>query len=304
MTDRILEISDQPTRLSARNALLVVHRGEEDEETTIPFADLAVLVVSHPQVSYTQAVLAELVAAGGAFIACDRRHLPVGMLLPLDAHYIQTERFALQARAPLPLRKRLWQEVVRAKVRAQGRLLQKVHGNDLGLAALAAQTRSGDPSNIEAQASRRYWPALFDDPDWRRDFQREDQNRLLNYGYAILRAVVARAIAAAGLHPSLGLHHHNRYNSFCLADDLMEPFRPIVDESVVDLICGGGPYFTLDRQTKTALLEAVTGRVPIQGNSRTLFDAASITASSLVAVLEKKSKRLILPEPGRAQADV
>jgi len=302
MTDRILEISDEPARLSARGGLLVVARPGRDE-VSLPFADLAVLVVSHPQVSYTQAVLAELVASGGAFVACDKRHLPVGMLLPLDAHYVQVERFAVQAQAPLPLRKRLWREIVRAKVRAQGSVLAALHGDDRGLCALAGKVRSGDPSNIEAQASRRYWPALFADPAFRRSTEAEDQNRLLNYGYAVLRAIVARAIAAAGLHPSLGLHHHNRYNSFCLADDLMEPFRPAVDKAVWELMQKGGPDLALDRETKTALIQAVTGRLTVQGQSRTTFDAASIAASSLVAVIEKRAKRLVLPETSRAQAD-
>jgi CRISPR-associated protein Cas1 len=302
MTDRILEISDEPARLAVRNSLLVIRRAS-GEEVTMPLADLAVLVVSHPQVSYTQAVLAELVAQGGAFVACNPQHLPVGMLLPLDAHYVQTERFAVQVRASLPLRKRLWREIVRAKVRAQGLLLSAIHGNDTGLIALATQVRSGDPSNIEAQASRRYWPALFADPAFRRNRDAQDQNRLLNYGYAILRAIVARAIAAAGLHPSLGLHHHNRYNSFCLADDLMEPFRPKVDGAVWGIVVKSGPAATLDRATKAALLQAITGRVTVQGESRTVFDAASIAASSLVAVLEKRAKRLILPENPCAQAD-
>jgi CRISPR-associated protein Cas1 len=302
MTDRILEISDEPARLAVRNSLLVIRRAS-GEEVTMPLADLAVLVVSHPQVSYTQAVLAELVAQGGAFVACNPQHLPVGMLLPLDAHYVQTERFAVQVRASLPLRKRLWREIVRAKVRAQGLLLSAIHGNDTGLIALATQVRSGDPSNIEAQASRRYWPALFADPAFRRNRDAQDQNRLLNYGYAILRAIVARAIAAAGLHPSLGLHHHNRYNSFCLADDLMEPFRPKVDGAVWGIVVKSGPAATLDRATKAALLQAITGRVTVLGESRTVFDAASIDASSLVAVLEKRAKRLILPENPCAQAD-
>jgi len=295
MTDRILEISDHPAYLSVRNGLLVIAQdGREDQ--TVPLADLAVVVVSHPQVKYTHAVLAGLTAAGASFVTCDVRHLPVGMLLPIDAHYVQTERFALQAQAPLPMRKRLWQEIVRAKVRAQGRLLAALHGNDQGLLALAGDVKSGDTANVEAQASRRYWPALFADPAFRRDREAEDQNRLLNYGYAILRAIVSRAICAAGLHPSLGLHHHNRYNPFCLADDLMEPLRPVVDKAVCDLTCAAGAALEMDRRTKTALLEAVTGRVRVQGESRTLFDAASMAASSLVAVLHKEAKHLILPE--------
>lgn len=295
MTDRILDLFEEPVRLSVRLAQLVIAR-EGREDVTVPIEDIGVLVVSHPQVTYTQAVLSTLVTAGGAFVACDGRHLPVGMLLPIDAHYVQTERMALQAAAPLPMRKRLWRQIVRAKVRAQGRLLEELHGNDQGLPKLADEVRSGDPSNVEAQASRRYWPALFADPAWRRDRDALDQNRLLNYGYAVLRAIVARAICAAGLHPSLGLHHHNRYNSFCLADDLMEPLRPVVDKVVWRQVQAGAPEAALDRAVKAALLEGVAGRLLVQGESRTVFDAASIVASSLVAVLEKRAPRLTLPE--------
>ena len=299
MTDRILDLSESAARLSVRDGLLTVAR-EGQEAATIPLGDLAVLVVSHPQVSYTHAVLAGLVAQGGAFVTCDERHLPVGMLLPVDAHYVQAERFAIQARASLPMRKRLWRQIVRAKVRAQGNLLAELHGDDYGLTALAVETLSGDPSNIEAQASRRYWPALFANADWRRNREAEDQNRHLNYGYAILRAIVARAICAAGLHPSLGLHHHNRYNSFCLADDFMEPLRPLVDRAVVEIVRTAGPEAALDRRTKAALLQAVTGRHEIQGDKRTVFEIASMMASSLVAVLEKREKRLVFPEFCRA----
>jgi len=300
MTDRILDLSESAARLSVRDGLLVVARDGQDP-ATIPLAEVAVLVVSHPQVSYTHAVLASLVAQGGAFVTCDPRHLPVGMLLPVDAHYVQAERFALQARASLPVRKRLWREIVRAKVRHQGRLLADLYGHDHGLNALAMETKSGDPANVEAQASRRYWPALFADPAWRRDRDAEDGNRLLNYGYAILRAAVARAICAAGLHPSLGLHHHNRYDSFCLADDLMEPLRPIVDRAVVAIVRAAGTDAPLDRRTKAAILQAVTGRAEIQGESRTLFEVASIMASSVVAVFEKRGKHLVLPECCRAR---
>jgi CRISP-associated protein Cas1 len=295
MTDRILEISETPARLSIRNGLLVVAAAGRDE-VTLPVADLGVLVVSNPQVTYTQAVLAELVAKGAAFVACDTHHLPVGMLLPLDAHYVQTERFALQAAAPLPLRKRVWQQIIKAKVSAQGRLLDELYGDDQDLLAMARKVGSGDPSNTEAQASRRYWPALFANPDFRRNRDAEDQNRHLNYGYAVLRAIVARAVAAAGLHPSLGMHHHNRYNSFCLADDLMEPFRPLVDKAVVEIVRSSGPQAALDPQTKTTLIQAVTDRVTVEGDSRTTFDAVAMAASSLVAIIEKRSKRLILPE--------
>jgi len=296
MIDRVIDISDEPARLSVRCEQLVVSRDGEDQ-ATLPLADVAVLVVSHPRVSYTQAVLASLVANGGAFVVCDSRHLPVGMLLPLDAHYVQTERFALQAAASVPTRKRLWQQLVRAKIKAQASLLTKLHGDDCGIAALIPQVRSGDPTNVEARASRRYWPALFADKSFRRNRHRDDQNRFLNYGYAILRATVARALCAAGLHPSLGLHHHNRYNSFCLADDVMEPFRPIVDEAVVELVAERGAEAPMDRDARTALLEAIVRRRELQRESRTLFDVLSRVSGSLVEVLEGTRKHLILPEP-------
>ena len=296
MTDRILEISDEPARLAVRNSLLVIRRAS-GEEVTIPLADLAVLVVSHPQVSYTQAVLAGLVAQGGAFVTCNPQHLPVGMLLPLDAHYIQAERFAVQVGASLPLRKRLWREIVRAKVRAQGLLLSTIHGNDAGLIALATQVRSGDPSNIEAQASRRYWPALFANLGFRRDRDAQDQNRLLNYGYTILRAATARAICAAGLHPSLGVHHHNRYDAFRLADDLMEPFRPRVDQVVVSIVRQDGPTAPLDQGRKERLVKSITGRLDLRGESRTLFDSLARAATSLAGVYGGTLKKLTLPDP-------
>ena len=185
MTDRIVDISEQAARLSVRNSLLLIER--EGEEVTIPLSDMGVLVVAHPQVSFTHAVLTGLAQNGASLVVCDSRHMPAAMLLPLEAHFVQGERFQQQAGAPLPVRKRLWQQLVRAKIRAQARCLEESRGSDDGLADLARRVRSGDPSNCEAQASRRYWPALFGDPQFRRDPAAEDQNRFLNYGYAVLR---------------------------------------------------------------------------------------------------------------------
>jgi CRISPR-associated protein Cas1 len=206
-TERIIDISDEPARLSVRLKQLVIERG--DEPITVPLEELAVIVVSHPAVTYTHAVLSGICAAGGAFIICDDKHLPTGMLLPLQANFVQTERFAAQAQATLPMKKQLWKQIVKSKVQSQAGLLRKLRGEDLGLNRLAGKVRSGDTANIEAQASRRYWTALFG-TEFIRDYEAEDQNRLLNYGYAVLRALTARAICASGLHPSLGVHHHNR----------------------------------------------------------------------------------------------
>ncbi len=294
MTNRILDLSESPARLRVRNRQLVIQR-DDGAEVSFPLADLAVLVVSHPQVSYTHAVISGLVAQGGAFVACDQRHLPTGMLLPLVGHSTQVERFAAQAQASLPTRKRLWQQLVRAKIEAQAQLLRQLRNSDHGISALGSRVKSGDPSNVEAQASRRYWRALFADAQFHRRRDLPDQNRLLNYGYAVLRAIVARAVCAAGLHPSLGLHHHNRYDAYCLVDDLMEPFRPLVDRAVALYVREHGIPEELDKEARQHLLRAVTGRVAMGDEQRTVFDAASRTASSLVKVFLGEAKQLDLP---------
>jgi len=296
MTERIIDLAEQLARLCVRNQCLVIEPpADEGERITVPLAELAVLVISQPHVTITQATLAGLAQAGGIVIVCDERHMPVAMLLPLEAHFAQAERFERQAQVPLPTRKRLWQSLVRAKIRAQARLVTDLRGDDGGLGELAARVRSGDPANVEAEASRRYWPLLFG-PRFRRDRDQPDQNRLLNYGYAVLRAIIARAVCAGGLHPSLGLHHHNRYDAFRLADDLMEPFRPIVDRAVVRCCEERGPAAPLDKQAKAALVGALMGRFTIAGESRTLFDVAARIAASLVAVYAGRRKTLALPE--------
>jgi len=301
MIDHIIALDEEPARLSVRNHLLVIKRTEG--ETTIPLAEIAVLVVSNPCVTFTHAVLSELAKAGAMMITCDTKHMPAAMLLPLESNFIQAERFARQAQASQPQRKRLWQSIVRAKIRAQARLLVELQGNDAGLGRLEISVRSGDPQNVEAEAARRYWPKLFNDPSFRRDRYLEDQNRLLNYGYMVLRAIVARAICAAGLHPSLGLHHHNRYDSFQLADDLIEPFRTIVDRKVTHYCIPYGTNAPLDKKAKAALLEPLLGRFPVKGwvepskiESRTLFDIAAATATSLAAVYCDERDTIFLPE--------
>jgi CRISPR-associated protein Cas1 len=313
MNERILDLSERPARLSVRNGLLVIDfapsptaspdnrdpqsglRTRAAEEQTVPLADIAVVIAAHPQISFTQAVLAGLAEAGGIFIACNEKRTPCAMLLPLENHSTQTERFRAQADLPLPNRKRLWQQIVKAKVLAQAKLLKERTGEDWGLEMLAAGVRSGDPQNIEARAARIYWKNLFGEEDFRRNPEGGGLNPVLNYGYAVLRAICARALCAAGLHPSLGIHHHNRYDAFCLADDLMEPFRPVVDRAVAALrdLREGEPE--LDRETKRALLEALLARFEANGESRTLFDWVSRTASSLAAAIENGDRKLDIP---------
>lgn len=302
MRNRIVEIAEAPARLRIEHRQLVIDAAPADDDSAtkppphrVPLDDLAVLVVAHPQVSYTQAVLTELVSAGGTFVTCDRARLPVGLLLPLDAHSIQTVRFRRQLDLPRPRQKRLWQQIVQAKIVMQARVLAERTGDDGGLLPLVPLVRSGDPANVEARAARRYWQRLFGQ-DFRRDRHAEDHNALLNYGYAVMRAAVARAVVAAGLHPSLGVHHHNRYNSYCLADDLMEPYRPIVDRAVAAVVDEFDEVPQLDKLTRGRLLKSLTCGVLIGGEQRTLFDALARTASSLANVITGEADRLELPE--------
>ena len=295
MTERIIDLAEQPARLSIRNSCLVISRADEPE-TTIPVGEVAVLSLANPQLLLSQPVLAELASAGATVLVCDRKHMPAAMLLPLVGHFTQGERFARQAAASLPTRKRLWQTIVRAKVRAQARLLADLRGHDAGLSELLAKVRSGDPDNVEADAARRYWPALFLDRRFRRDRFAGRQNHLLNYGYAVLRAIVARSVCAAGLHPSLGLHHHNRYDAFCLVDDLIEPFRPLVDRTTAEYCDAHGPLAPLDREAKAALIGCLLGRFPVGKQTRSLFDIAHRTAASLADVFAGERKTLLLPD--------
>ncbi|HVZ61593.1 MAG TPA: type II CRISPR-associated endonuclease Cas1 [Terriglobales bacterium] len=296
MTERILDISESAASLHVRYSQLVIEPQEGGVETTTPLSELAVLVISHPRVLMTQAVISEMAGNGGSVVICDRNHMPAAIMLPLKAHTTQTERFARQTQVSEPLRKRLWRQIVRAKIRAQGRLLQELHGNDGGLGAMSARVLSGDTGNLEAQASRRYWPLLFRDSGFRRGREGPDQNNHLNYGYAVLRAVVARGICAAGLHPSLGLQHHNRYNPFCLADDLMEPFRPLIDRAVYHWTRENDPGQPLDKAAKSWILRPMLDRYEFEGESRTLFDWMARASSSLAQAIMGGNTQLRLPE--------
>lgn len=293
--NRIIDFSDESAELSVRYQNLLVAQPSKSD-VLLPLNEIAALVVSHPSVRYTHAVLSGLAAAGGVFVTCDERRLPVGMMLPLQGNFVQAERYALQAEASLPTRKRLWARIVRAKMTAQAAVLEDVRGDDRGLRIMAARVRSGDTGNLEAQASRIYWPALMGRADFRRDREADDANRLFNYGYAVLRAIVARAICGAGLHPALGLHHHNRYDAFPLADDLMEPFRPVVDRTVIRLVQERGEQAPLDKATKATLIGALTARLDVEGEARTLFDISARLASSVADAFGGEADALALPD--------
>jgi len=290
---RVLDFSLGQAHLCLRYRQLIIQR-EYLDDTSVPVEDIAVVVLSSRRVTMSLAALDALAAAGAAVVVCGADMLPSGMLLPLTGHFQQTQRMAAQIDASRPLKKRIWQEVVRAKVLAQGSLLETFRGDDHGLYAMAARVRSGDPDNIEAQAAVRYWPALFSDPNFRRRVDAEGANALLNYGYAVLRAAVARSLCAAGVHPSIGVFHKGRNNPFCLADDLMEPYRPVIDGEAATIAgeCGlGDPV--LDPQTKARLVGVLQEGMDHDGEVRPVMDWIARSASSIARRLCRESQEPI-----------
>lgn len=297
MIDRIVEIAN-PARLSIRDAQLVIESPQADQMMlpfTTPVSEIAVLLLAHPQISLSQAVLSRIAEVGGSVITIDSKFLPASMLLPVQSHFIQTERFAHQMALSVPARKRLWQQIVRAKIRAQGELLRELNGSDDGLIALSTRVRSGDVGNLEAQAARRYWQHLFGGRRFRRGSDEIDQNRHLDYGYTVLRAAVARALCASGLHPSIGLQHKNRYDPFCLAADVMEPFRPLIDRRVAQWIAREDPAVPLDSRTKNWLIGAITARYVYEREERTLFDILLRVCNSLARCIAGELRDPLIP---------
>jgi CRISPR-associated protein Cas1 len=279
MIDRVIEIAN-PVRLSVRDCQLVILTSE-GQETTTPIDELAILLIAHPQVILTHAVLSRIAMNGGAVVTCDQKFLPASMLLPLQSHFVQAERFAHQISLTLPRRKRLWQKIVRTKIRAQGNLLRDLWQNDAGVHAMAQRVTSGDTGNVESRAARAYWPLVFGDPKFRRGGDTENQNRHLDYGYTVLRAATARALCAAGLHPSIGLRHHNRYDAFSLAADLMEPFRVLVARRVHGWILTNDANAPLERSARAWMLGIMSERYWVADEQRTLGDILLRAANSL-----------------------
>src|SRR5690606_25598095 len=248
--ERIVDISQDNQHLSVYRGFLVVER-DGNEVGRVALDDIAALLVHAHGTTYSNSVLVELAARNAPLVACGANHFPVAWSLPIQGHHAQGGRLRALWHAPRPLLKRLWRDIVAAKIRAQASLLlSRGERGGEGIRAMSQRIRSGDPDNVEAQAARRYWPLLFGE-DFRRDRQAGSINAMLNYTYTVLRAGTARAIMAAGLHPSLGLSHRQRGNAFALADDLMEPFRPLADLIVYDLVRKG--VTEVDRETKPEL---------------------------------------------------
>ncbi len=299
-----------PAYLSMRNSQLVIKLPEVEKadilseeykkmnELTRPIEDIGVVVLDHKQITITQGALEALLENNCAVITCDSNHLPVGLLLPLVGNTTQNERFRDQLDASQPLRKQLWQQTMQYKIRNQAAVLIKCSYAEIKcMQKWANDVRSGDPDNYEARAAVYYWKSLFGHiPGFIRDREGVAPNNLLNYGYAILRAVVARSLVASGLLPTLGIHHHNRYNAYCLADDIMEPYRPYVDQLVYDITEQYGVDVELSKDIKAELLSIPTLDVVIGGKRSPLMIAAAQTTASLYKCFSGELRKIAYPE--------
>lgn len=288
-----------PAYLNMRNAQLVINipdaQGMDDAsgKNTIPVEDIGVVVLDHKQITITHGALEALLGNNAAVITCDSSRMPVGLLLPLCGNTTQNERFRAQLDASLPLQKQLWQQTIQSKIENQAIVLKQCRGAEVrNMLKWVDEVRSGDADNLEARAAAYYWANLF--TKFKRDREGEPPNNLLNYGYAILRALVARALVTSGLLPTLGIHHHNRYNAYCLADDVMEPYRPYVDRLVVEIFDGGAVELGKDQKAK--LLSIPVLEVTINGQRSPLMVAVGQTTSSLYKCFSGESRRIIYPE--------
>lgn len=292
MIKRTLEISDGPTFLNIENDQLLLSRHKE-QIARIPCEDVGLLIVDNVATTYTHSVFTRLLQCGAVVLLCGPNHLPAAMLLSMDDNQLTARRMRIQAAAPRPLRKRLWKQIVRRKVKLQAMNLPSDHPMRGLLLEMSAQVKSGDSTNIEGQAARFYWPALLGD-DFRRDPDGPSPNNLLNYGYTVMRAAVARALVAAGLHPVFSLQHIHRNNPFALADDLVEPLRPLVDRAVLHLLAQ--QIHDLDRPAKKILLELLSREIIVADQSGPLMVQLHRVASSLLHCYQKKRKTLLLPD--------
>ncbi len=291
-----------PSYLSIKLDQLVIRKIENETKgeliSQIPIEDIGVLVLDHAQITCSFSVFERLLDNNAAIITCDSKHLPVGLLLPLSGNSVQTERFRAQIEASEPLKKQLWQQTIERKISNQAAVLKKYKSLDVkNMLHWAASVTSGDKLNHEARAAAFYWQSMFAHIEgFTREREGDYPNNFLNYGYAILRAVVARALVSSGLLPTFGIHHHNRYNAYCLADDIMEPYRPFVDELVLEIMNEFPQQEELDKTIKAKLLQIPVIDVMLNGQRSPLMIAVSQTTTSLNKCFEGNLRKITYPE--------
>lgn len=293
-----------PVYLSLRNHQLVITTPQQGDERTAPITrpieDLGLVVIDNPQITITSGVLEALSENRTAVLTCNSKRMPHAMLLPMAGNNVQSERYRIQLEASVVLRKQLWQQTIAAKIANQSACLQKHTSAETGnMQKWAKSVRSGDPDNLEARAAVYYWKCLFQDylPNFVRNQDDDCQpNSLLNYGYAILRSIVARSLVISGMLPSFGIHHRNRYNAYCLADDIMEPYRPYVDQLVLDIMNRIPASDTLTLEHKRVLLALPTLDTVINDLHRPLMIAVGHTTASLYRCFSKEQRKIAYPD--------
>ncbi len=281
-----------PSRYNAQMGI------KHEPSATIPIEDIGVMVLDHQQITLTHGVMGALLENNVALITCNGQHLPTGLMLPLDGNTLQSERFQEQIEASLPLKKQLWQQTISQKIRNQAAVLKNLRGAEVGNMMVWSNTvKSGDSENLEGRAAAYYWSAMFAElPNWTRDREGLWPNALLNYGYAIVRAMTARALISSGLLPTLGIHHHNKYNAYCLADDIMEPYRPYVDMLVVDMLSQWPYAEEINTDMKAKLLQLPVTDVIIGGKRSPMMVALSQTTASLQKCFAGELRKVSYPE--------
>ncbi len=297
-----------PAYLSLKNSQMVIKLPEiekapvldqikEEAVRTIPIEDIGVVVLDDKRITITQALLEKLLENNSAVITCDSSHMPVGLMLPLCGNTTQNERFSAQINASLPLKKQLWQQTIQQKIANQAAVLYETRTVVVkNMITWSNNVKSGDSENLEARAAAYYWKNIFPDvPDFTRNREGIAPNNLLNYGYAILRAVIARSLVSSGLLPTLGIHHHNRYNAYCLADDIMEPYRPYVDRLVIKITEKYGYCDEITNDLKRELLIIPAMDIVINGQKSPLMLAATQTTASLYRCFSGEQRKIVFP---------
>jgi CRISPR-associated protein Cas1 len=286
-----------PAYLKTKDEQLVFQSEETGELKTLPIEDIGVLIVDHQQITISQALIAKLLANNVAFITCDNSHHPTGMLLNLDGNTLQSQKFQAQVEASVPLKKQLWQQTISCKINNQATLLESCRVVVKNMRNWSTEVKSGDSDNHEAVAAVYYWKNIFQlFPEFKRERFGPPPNNLLNYGYAILRALMARSLVASGLLPTLGIFHKNQYNAYCLADDIMEPYRPFVDKVVLHIVNLNGNFLELTPNMKKELLNIPAMDVQINNEKSPLMVAVQKTTASLVKCFEGKQRKILYPE--------
>lgn len=286
-----------PAYLKTSNEQLQIELHDTGQTRSVPIEDIGLLIMDHQQITITHAAIGKLLEKNAALITCDATHHPTGLMLSLDGHSLQSQKFKAQIEASVPLQKQLWQQTIVSKISNQAALLRLQKRCYQLLVNYAKEVKSGDSENHEARAAAHYWKQIFPpEIGFRRDRYGLPPNNLLNYGYAVLRALVARSLVGSGLLPTLGIHHRNQYNAYCLADDIMEPYRPFVDMLVCRLVNVNEPAFELTTGMKRELLTLPAMDVRLGGKSSPLMNAVQKTTASLSRCFEGKARKIAYPD--------